>query len=186
MTGPFDLHVGRRQESRTAIDRAATWCRRALESVFADVVAMADHMLPGSTDRLVVFRVAPGVDQPRLMSVELYGSLGQHVIALSRLSGPSAATLTSLHADVVVAVSRWAEQECPPGIAAAIDDSSLVGYPAGHCSHWTGAPDLAIELDHGVIPPPSPPRCCPAHTVGALLERYDVTPPTQEVESECD
>jgi hypothetical protein len=184
MATPFSLVLRSRAASRAALERAGAACEEALRAVFSDLTWMADTALGDPPDRLIVFRADPGEDQPRLVAVEFFSPTERRRAHLT--PGPGTISATALYGDIIDAASRWAAHACPAGLAIAVDDRALIAYPAGHCGHWNGEPSFTLMLDHDTLAFEAPLRCCPAHVVTDLLERYNVTPPTRRVESECD
>jgi hypothetical protein len=167
------------------LQRAAQANERALLRVLHDLRQLTDDVLGPGEDRLVVFRLEPGEEQPRLTSVELACATGR----VTRGQGADdRAACTELHADLVWALGMLTASSCPGGLAVAIDQQMIAGYPEGHCGHWDGEPVFEFSVERPALLEASTPEpyCCAGHLVPALLERYGLEPPTRQTLHDCD
>lgn len=169
--------------ARLAIDRALDECLDDL----SDLVEQATGRRGGG--RLVVFRVRPAGDSYALHRVDL---AHDGDVTTIHPRGADLATWTELYGDLRETVARWAAATCAEGLVVLLRGrpASIGAYPAEHCRHWDGAPDLA--LDYPAPLPDAPPadlphpRCCAHHRIERALERHGLQPPSIRTQHDCD
>ncbi len=167
------------------LQRAAQANDLALRRTFGDLRRLTDDVLGPADDRLVVFRLEPGDEQPQLTSVDFACPTGRVVRGEE---GADRAGFTELHADLVWALSTVTGTGCPGGLVVAVDQQMVVGYPEAHCDHWDGAPTFIYSLEQpGLLDVPADaPYCCPDHLAPFLLERYGLEEPSRRTHHDCD